>query len=393
MIYLLLLVYLIYCCYKYDYLNRQAGKNRHYRVCLALLILISGLRYRIGVDTIRYESHFQELQELDRISPLLTIDGNPLFWLVASFVKTIGGNYVIFQLLHALFVNTVVCWFIKSNTKNVFTGIIFYYIALYLNFNCEVMKESSAVCMFLIGLSFYKKKEWLKYLACIIISCLFHPSALVLIPLFIIQYLRISKLLRVNLISLMVFVSIIIFAAIFQDMIFSYMLLLNIGEHIGDKIEAYSLGDLSGQTFTSITGIASQLCSYFILPFLSVYLLKKCKKTELWYEDLVFVCCLVAMLMIPVTLIYRYNNYFAIFGILAMAELSFRRLDLFLVKYIDFKRWLVVLSMFIFVKVYVGLFIPTDYGIEASRYFPYSSVMEKTKNNDREKLLIYYHAY
>jgi hypothetical protein len=68
MIYLFLLIILIIQIIVYDLKGVKANKKVNFYLILFILILISGLRYRIGLDTIRYMSHFENMPTIFNVS-------------------------------------------------------------------------------------------------------------------------------------------------------------------------------------------------------------------------------------------------------------------------------------------------------------------------------------
>lgn len=61
------------------------------------------------------------------------------------------------QICQAILVNIILFWFIKRNTKNIFFAVLIYYVFLYTNFMCEVMREACAVSMFLLSWEYFKR--------------------------------------------------------------------------------------------------------------------------------------------------------------------------------------------------------------------------------------------
>lgn len=58
MIYLIVFIYLLYLSVRYDILGREDYRWTHYRIAVTLLILVAGLRWRVGSDTVSYASDF-----------------------------------------------------------------------------------------------------------------------------------------------------------------------------------------------------------------------------------------------------------------------------------------------------------------------------------------------
>ena len=63
-IYIIIFFYLVVLAYVYDYRKNSIGKIYFIYLTLLIFILFSGLRYRVGIDTSRYEIFFNECPTL-----------------------------------------------------------------------------------------------------------------------------------------------------------------------------------------------------------------------------------------------------------------------------------------------------------------------------------------
>ena len=81
MIYIILLIFLSIPVVKYDLLAKKGGENLWFYSSLLLLILVAGLRYRVGGDTIVYMVEFTAYPKLDepRYFDFATARFNPLW--------------------------------------------------------------------------------------------------------------------------------------------------------------------------------------------------------------------------------------------------------------------------------------------------------------------------
>ena len=78
MIYILLLLYIFFLVYRYDIQNVQntKGRNTNYRILWAVFILIAGLSYHVGGDSIGYEIAFNNYSHVKSLGDIY--DGNLL---------------------------------------------------------------------------------------------------------------------------------------------------------------------------------------------------------------------------------------------------------------------------------------------------------------------------
>lgn len=404
MLYVAVLVLTLFLSSRYDFHARQRGKLGWYIILLIIFILIAGLRYRIGVDTVRYDSQYRELPTLSEFFTynLSKTRFDPGYVFFNAIARSISDSFVAMQFLQAIYVNCIMFWFLKKYSSKIFLAIFFYAIILYLNFMCEVMRESCAVVTFLLGFPYFVQGKWLKYYICAIISVLFHSSALItlVLPVLYIPIIR-------HIFSIGKRTPVILLFTFFVGVAVSTTLFRFIGENIEigsiqEKALSYGKNDLSGMVL-NIFGILSVILRQVALPLLSIMIVHN--RNEFFkirnkdYQPISFMvvfCLLFAVLSIPIALCYRYNNYFAPFAIIVMANAAYSKIYVNHRKIkLDNSFWSITLGCFIFLQLY-GLIAPkkNQGGIaDINRYYPYSSVFTEEKDPDREELFRHYHAY
>ena len=96
---------------RYDVNGKTEYRDQWYNAVIVILILIAGLRFRLGEDTINYIYAFYhdtpELPDID-IDTFLSSDQPPLWILLNSIIKTLGGRFFVVQLIQATILNTLV---------------------------------------------------------------------------------------------------------------------------------------------------------------------------------------------------------------------------------------------------------------------------------------------
>lgn len=188
MLYAFVVIYAMFLVSYYDFhKEHKMYRNLNYSFLCVILILIAGLRYKVGGDTIRYmESFMFEMPTLDKIrfDGLL---GNqysggstymPLSLLLFSFCKSISNSFYFLQLVCAGFINIVFFWFFKKHTPYYFAAALFFIVISYLEFNTEIMRESIAIAFTVIGMNALLKKKIITYYFYCFIALGFHLSAL-----------------------------------------------------------------------------------------------------------------------------------------------------------------------------------------------------------------------
>lgn len=183
MIYLLVFILLLIPVVKYDWMAKTGGENTWFYFNLVVLILLAGLRYRVGSDTLMYMSVFEDCPTLDELKYFDFAEAkyNPLWYVINAISRSIHDSFTCFQVIHAIFVNSVFFWFFRKYCPlYYFSAILLYYLGYFCYFNMEVMRESLCICIMLFAIPSYMNHKYFIYYILCIIGVLFHYSALLL---------------------------------------------------------------------------------------------------------------------------------------------------------------------------------------------------------------------
>lgn len=173
----------------YAIFGSPVGSNRfpllwthYYWIVVVSLILMAGLRYRIGFDTAAIQLKYLLAPEI----PELSIDsfdrysgGRHVF--LYSLCKTAGVGIWPIQLLCAATLNYALGKFIKRNTRCIFVALGLYLCLLYIPLNFELMYQGMAAGLILIGMEALKKDRYLKFYCFLLLGACVHLSALSMI--------------------------------------------------------------------------------------------------------------------------------------------------------------------------------------------------------------------
>lgn len=270
-----------------------------YPLFLVTFILVAGLRWKVGGDSISYEDFFYNelvpLEQMGNFEFSLT-KFEPLFILFMSLCKTVHSEFWFFQLVHACIVNITFFAFFKKYTPFKFNALLIYAFGYFFYFNMEILREVLAICVFIYIYPLYHKKKWFTYFLCSILACFLHFSALILLFL---PLARNRKLTPNGII--------LIFAVVFIIVFFS----TNIGfllDLLGqDSISSRYL--LYSNVVLNFFGIAFNFIFFVLFPYvLYKYVLKREGVTV--FEDLVFIYFLIAGIFTVIGGFGRLLNYF-----------------------------------------------------------------------------------
>ncbi|MCH5217380.1 MAG: EpsG family protein [Muribaculaceae bacterium] len=434
MIYIAIFLLMLVGVYAFDYRKTRQFSLLYYLFFLVVLILISGLRYRLGTDSVVYEGYYDQvptLWELGRFK-FDSTRYEPGYMVFASVAKTISPDFMMLQLLHAIVVNSVVFWFIYKVTPNRFLGLSFYFIILYFNLNMQVMREALAVCFFLLAWPSFRDGKWLWYYLLVIPATLFHSSAILmlLVPLCCLPGVRELFVFgrRTFLICILV-LGIGIFIQTRFSQVFNFMA---VTERMMDRVNAYSANKQSGNilNIAGMIGVVSQFCIY---PLLALYFMNQNRRFLLHgrqdflprknrfkltqqekreireqrreqrredrefyrWQIMVLLSVYVMIFSVPMFIFARYFNYFGLFSLCTVATWAFSRLRVGTKRIrLQFAGWVLALIP------YIG-FNLMAFNAPANRsgtlkvyqiYYPYKSRLNPEMDPEREAIYRYFNA-
>ena len=164
MIYFIVLSFTLIPVILYDFIGKEIGWKFWFYAELIILIIISGLRYRVGGDSLDYIDFFESYPTFSELFyfDFSNAPFNPIWYIYNGLIKLIWNDFIFFQIVQAIIVNTIFFIFFKKHTKYFFTAIFIYTLAYYLYFNMEILREILAVCIFMLSFNYLQKKEIFK---------------------------------------------------------------------------------------------------------------------------------------------------------------------------------------------------------------------------------------
>jgi hypothetical protein len=384
MIYLVVFILLAALAVKFDFTKSdKRDENFWYYFALIIFIAVSGLRYKVGGDSISYIESFNDipfLGQLDKVN-LSQAQYDPLWIVFSSVSKSIVNDFVFFQIIHAIFINFIIFRFIKQNTVFRFTAVLLYYLFFYMYFNMEIMRESLAVCVFLLAYPYLKTKKWVKFYICAAIAFLFHSSAIIL---FIFPFLRNVKFKPLPMILLVLVFFVIIYL---PDAVKTILGVFIFNERLQSHFEAYSVIKVNSN------GVLAVFVIYLLAPGIIVYLAEKKVKTNPAFKELYFTYFFLAVITLGFAGFARFINYLTPFMAIYFANLLnwiYRN------TYFSSLKRITVMALIViaFLPKLNYYFTDTSNIVLGTRqydlWFPYNSVFFKEENYKREEL---YYGY
>lgn len=332
------------------------------------MTITSAFRYRVGADSIRYEDLYNSLPSLVnlKLDDFSTIPYEPLWIIFCAILKTFSSSFLLLQIVHAFFINSVFCIILFKHSKVPFISLFLYFFSIYFTFNFESIRESFSIAIFLL---FFQKKHFVYWIGCFVCFFIHYGSfILFLLPLF--KNFKLSyKSLFITCLSVLFIGSIIL------------KMINNLNLDIFGNLLSYKLRTYSVDTNISIYYILL----YFLLPFVFLFLGIKLKLTHLKYDYLVVIFFVLNMMSLFVPIFSRFSDFVLIFYIIYISNVIYKLINLH--KNDSFRLvWAFFIIMLFSISPISWYFV----GIANTslrnydRYLPYYSILSKKVSPDRE---------
>lgn len=376
------------------------------------LVLIAALRYRLGTDSVTYENgyiDFPSIWELEKFK-FSAIRYEPGFLAFASIPRSISSDFTLFQFFHAFVVNLVIFWFIKSNSTHRFLYLTLYFIVMYFNLNMQVLRESLAVCCFLLAWPAFRDGKWLLYYLLTLLACTFHTSAflLLMLPLFCLPGIKQFFVFGWRTLFISLFIVVVglyiqsRFSAVFSAMAFT--------QRIMDRVNEYANNEF-GSNKLNILGVIVVFLRICLYPLVALYFFnlrmklrygkkkllelqeKKQKRRDERFVMMVLLCIYFSLFAVPMFIFGRYFNYFGLFALGAVASWAFSKLQVSGKTYrLKFATWIIILFPYIGLNLYSYNSAATKSGQlkDYMIYYPYNHRFDPERDSNREQIFRYW---
>lgn len=318
-VYFAILSLLIYLIVKYDIQGYTNWKEAWINIFMVLLILLAGLRYHIGTDTVHYESWFENAPELSDIFRDADLWSEPLWTLLLSLVKTTTDSYIVFQFVVAIIFNTLLFRFLKSTTDKIFTVLFFVFCVSWWVLSFEVLRESICVVLYLNALLYLKERKILHYVIIGIIMMGFHKFSFVMMlitPLVVFVKEKIT-------LPIVILITVLLF---FSDSVIELIDLISI-RYLDDesvsRIGAYLYNsEHEGAIQTNIWGYLRALLLSFALPIITIAY-NQTNDNMKFFNRVLILILLFSTLQTKLIIFYRLLNYLNILFIICFVNVLY----------------------------------------------------------------------
>lgn len=382
MIYLVTFLLFLIPVFRFDLMKLKGGERAWIVVEWLVLVLIAGLRYRVGGDTLIYMKMFETMPSLGELRDFDFEEAkyNPLWYIYGAIFKTCGDSFTLMQISNAIIVNTIFFRFFKRYCPLCFFSAVFVYFGgYYCYFNMEIMRETFCIAILLEAYPFLEKKRLISYFLLCGLALLMHMSAIVMLLLPLALLVQRDRLWM----AMLIVVGMVIMLKV-VDLV-SVLLFMTFEGQTAKSIRAYMLEETPN-------AIGATIQFLIAIPFILMIFVRN--KYEYRNNDLMGALMLFIVgiqtsgMFIPY--VNRFTNYFVIFGIVFL-------LNTFYEHYWDIHthwdaRIVVIVALFIYSFNLSYFYLKNKNDVLKgchvyNRYIPYYSVFEHKSDPTREMLL------
>lgn len=396
MIYIVLFIYYVCLALVYDIGRYRRHRLLHFFVALILMILVSGLRYRIGSDTVVYMDDFKHYPDLFHLrwKDFSDVRYEPFWVLLNVCCKTVCNDFFLVQCVVSTIHIAIWGKFVKKVCPTLcFSMILFYYMFEYIKQNMEVMREAMALAFFLLAiLALNERKTW-KVVLNIIVAFLFHKFSLVVFVLFCGFYL-VYSLKKLYVLPVIAFF--IVMPIIQRDWVFGIIgRILSLESTFTKEVISYA----TSETYTMTEYNWKGVLSIFLLIFVYIFMNLKCRREygfyiqldEKIFESTIYFSVLLISLQYSFMIIFRLYDYFQTFTSLLIIITFIKSVRTYSLnkRFLLYILFLSVPSFFTIRRYQYGFDLNPNVA-SYLRYYPYSSILNPKEDRDRELFIFNY---
>lgn len=430
MIYFIVLLLMLVAVYVFDIRRQERFYTFSYWGFFVILVLIAGLRYRIGTDSVVYENGYEDSPAFYQLENFKfnSTRFEPGFMVAMSLTRTFSAEFMWFQFFESIVINLVMFWFIQKNTRNRFLCVLLYAIVMYFNLNTQVLREAFAVAFFILAWPFFRDGKWIQYYILALLACCMHTSAflLLILPLFCLPGIREIFVLGKR--TIFICIGLLAIGLYIQANFTNVFSLMAVTERMVDRVHEYSRNEMGAAKY-NIMGIIGTVAQFCIYPLIAIYFAnqywkyrrrqlkmklseteervskqeinrelrvekKQEKKYDRW-QMMVLLGVFFVIFSISMFIFSRYFNYFGIFCLATVSNWAFRPII------IKKKRirlspvyWGLVLLPYFFFNMY-AYYAPVNKSGTLRSYqvfYPYASRLDPQTDTHREDIYRYLDA-
>lgn len=183
-------------------LGEKIHVNRKKQVIIAAICLIFIVGFRdvsnIGVDMARYSRIYYSMSGLSFSEGLSFRESSPLYYALNWTFNHIGISFQTYVFIISAFCVSVFCWYAyKWSEAPIFSMMLYLGFGVY-TFLFSGLKQSIAMALSILAIDRFQEKKYFALVALTTAAILFHPTAVVLVPFYLVSNIGINQLVLIG---------------------------------------------------------------------------------------------------------------------------------------------------------------------------------------------------
>lgn len=164
-------------------------------IIIACEVLLGGLRgLAVGTDTNHYIAILQAIGKGESLKYSYVTSRDSIFWHIYGYAYMFFKNYTAIFILHSLLNWSIVSSSIKRISTNCFLALLVYISFRYSDMHLSGMRQGIAMAFIIYSFKYILERNIRKYILVILMSIIFHKSALIAFPLYWVFLYDIKKI-------------------------------------------------------------------------------------------------------------------------------------------------------------------------------------------------------
>lgn len=164
-----------------------------------ILFFVASIRKDVGIDYIQY-SNYQIPDALLGNKKIVEL----FYYYLIRITYPLMGIQGVFMFTH-LIIMYLLYLSVQKNSKNFFLSTLILIISGFFNHSLNIMRQSIAIAFFLWSLNDIFEGKFLKYLIKIAVATLFHKTAIIMLPLYLLRNIKFTTFRFLTIMSLAIF--------------------------------------------------------------------------------------------------------------------------------------------------------------------------------------------
>lgn len=177
-------------------IKNEFFKNKKSNFLIFIIIFLFSFSYQMGSDWLSYqewyENIFPKLEWNNFYKQIQGLEGLEVGYVLLNLIFFhLGFSYEIFMGTVLFICSFIILKFIQKESKNHYLAFYFFLINGFLVALLEpIFRQLIALTFFIIAIKYLKERKIYKYTFIILVASLFHKSALLLLPLYFVEYIK-----------------------------------------------------------------------------------------------------------------------------------------------------------------------------------------------------------